>query len=447
MRRFRALVGTTIATAALAALVAAPADAQVFNSTGAIAIPAAPNTSGVANPYPSAINVSGTTGTISNVKVSLTGLTHRFAADVDLLLVGPSGQNVVLLADVGGNNQITNINLTFDQAAPGLVPTPIVSGTFRPTNLGSFAGPAPAPAPPFGASLALFNGTVANGAWNLFAFDDLPGGAGSLASWSLDITTNGPTLTSFAPTTGAPGSTVVLTGTNLTGATAVSFAGTAAASFTVVSPTQITAVVPAGAPSGPITVTTPTGTTSTATPFQTTPPPTVTSVAPNAGKVGTAVTINGTNFTGATSLTFGGVPAVGFQVTAPTTITATVPTGAGTGPVAVVTPGGNASSTTPFVVSHDRTISASLSGRNSAKGTVSVADGFTRCAGSVQVTLQRQRRGGGWGQVGTAVTQATGKYSVGGTRTKGKYRVVAQATTLQSGDQCLKATSGAFRRR
>uniref|UniRef100_UPI000A503352 IPT/TIG domain-containing protein n=1 Tax=Nocardia vaccinii TaxID=1822 RepID=UPI000A503352 len=56
-----------------------------------------------------------------------------------------------------------------------------------------------------------------------------------------------PTLTSINPASGsaAGGATVVLTGTNLTGATAVSFGGTPATSFTVNSSTQITAVTPA----------------------------------------------------------------------------------------------------------------------------------------------------------------------------------------------------------
>ncbi len=74
-----------------------------------------------------------------------------------------------------------------------------------------------------------------------------------------NVTTPGaPTISSFTPTSGGTGMSVVITGTYLTGATAVSFGGTAASSFTVNSATQITAVVAAGS-TGSVSVTTPLG--------------------------------------------------------------------------------------------------------------------------------------------------------------------------------------------
>ena len=69
-----------------------------------------------------------------------------------------------------------------------------------------------------------------------------------------------PTVTSFLPTSGAVGSLVTITGTNLSGASAVSFNGTAATSFTPVGATQVTATVPTASTSGTISVTTPNGT-------------------------------------------------------------------------------------------------------------------------------------------------------------------------------------------
>src|SRR5665213_2371679 len=68
-----------------------------------------------------------------------------------------------------------------------------------------------------------------------------------------------PNISSFSPTSGCPGTSVTITGTNFTGATAVTFGGTNAASFVVNSGTQITAVVGSGT-KGTIAVTTPSGT-------------------------------------------------------------------------------------------------------------------------------------------------------------------------------------------
>jgi hypothetical protein len=76
----------------------------------------------------------------------------------------------------------------------------------------------------------------------------------------------GPTITSFTPTSGNVGTSVVITGTNLTGVTAVKFNGTTA-TFTTSTATSVTATVPAGATTGKITVTTPGGTATSATDF------------------------------------------------------------------------------------------------------------------------------------------------------------------------------------
>ncbi len=73
--------------------------------------------------------------------------------------------------------------------------------------------------------------------------------------------TNGaacPTVTSLNPTNGAPGGNVRITGTNLTGVTAIKFAGNVAAQFNVADDTQIAVVVPNGAVSGPLTISKPT---------------------------------------------------------------------------------------------------------------------------------------------------------------------------------------------
>ena len=74
-----------------------------------------------------------------------------------------------------------------------------------------------------------------------------------------------PVIKSFTPASGPVGTSVTITGTDLLGATKVTFNGTAA-TFTVVSSTSITTKVPTGATTGKIAVTTQGGTaTSTAT--------------------------------------------------------------------------------------------------------------------------------------------------------------------------------------
>jgi uncharacterized repeat protein (TIGR03803 family) len=76
-----------------------------------------------------------------------------------------------------------------------------------------------------------------------------------------------PQISSFSPSTGSAGTTVVITGDSLAGATEVVFACGKIATFTMDSDTQITATVPAGAMTGAINVVTPGGHVGSATVF------------------------------------------------------------------------------------------------------------------------------------------------------------------------------------
>ena len=158
--------------------------------------------------------------------------------------------------------------------------------------------------------------------------------------------TPAPTISSVAPASGAGlHQAVTITGTFFSGTTAVSFNGTAQPAFTVVSPLSITTTVPAGATTGPITVTTPAGT-ATSSPFTILPGPSITGFLPAAGAaVGAAVTLEGANFTGSTSVAFNGTAQPAFTVnTEGTQIATTVPAGATTGPIVVSSPLGVATS-------------------------------------------------------------------------------------------------------
>ncbi|WP_218003053.1 IPT/TIG domain-containing protein, partial [Nocardia asiatica] len=114
-----------------------------------------------------------------------------------------------------------------------------------------------------------------------------------------------PAVTTVLPNTGPAtgGTTVVITGTGLTGATAVNFGATPATSFTVDSPTQITAIAPAGTGTAQLTVTTPGGTSS-GVAYTYIPVPALTTLVPNVGTEtgGTTVVLTGTGLTGTTAL-------------------------------------------------------------------------------------------------------------------------------------------------
>ena len=191
----------SILAATLALEVCATAATLTFANTGAISIP----TSGIASPYPSNISTSGFTGLITKVTVSLFGLTHTFPRDIDILLVGPAGQNIILMSDTGVNFNVTGINLVFDDAAANSLPdfAQLVSGTFKPTNFFSpDAFPAPAPTPSSSSLLSFFNGTNPNGTWSLYVVDDTAADSGSISGgWGLTITDDANTGAIPEPTT------------------------------------------------------------------------------------------------------------------------------------------------------------------------------------------------------------------------------------------------------
>lgn len=146
-----------------------------------------------------------------------------------------------------------------------------------------------------------------------------------------------PTISSFTPTAAKTNASVTINGTNFTGATAVSFGGTPANSFIVSSSIKITALVGAGT-SGIVSVTTPSGV-ATLPGFTYLPPPVIHSFLPASGGFGTSVIIKGVNFTGTTSVRFGGVFPTSFTVLSDTTINAIVSNG-GSGNVTVTSPNG-----------------------------------------------------------------------------------------------------------
>ena len=178
-------------SASVTTTVAPPTLTQSFTNSGPITIPDV----GAGSPYPSTIAVAGVAGTVVKVTARVRNLDHTYPDDVDLLLVSPTGQKVMLLSDAGGEWEVTGVSLTFDDTAAATVPDDdeVLTGTYRPTdyNAGDTM-PGPAPAGPYGTSLGVFTNLNPNGVWQLFAADDAGSDEGSImGGWELNFTVIG----------------------------------------------------------------------------------------------------------------------------------------------------------------------------------------------------------------------------------------------------------------
>ncbi|RFS46289.1 LPXTG cell wall anchor domain-containing protein [Micromonospora craniellae] len=178
-------------------------------------------------------------------------------------------------------------------------------------------------------------------------------GANATAPDGFTYVAGPPTTTSITPDEGpqSGGQTVTITGTGFVpGGTSVTFDGAPATDVTVnPAGTSLTAVTPPGAVGPAVVVVTSGG--GTAAPLDYTyladgSAANVTGLTPRSGPTagGTTVTITGTGFTGATGVTFDGVPGTGFTVNpAGSTITVvTPPNAAGPADVRLVFPAGTA---------------------------------------------------------------------------------------------------------
>jgi subtilisin-like proprotein convertase family protein len=159
-----------------------------------------------AAPNPSEIAVGGMTGAITDVTITLHRFGHEFPAEVDILLVSPSGTDVILMSDACGGDAIEDFTWVFSDAAPRQMShdsSDCVEFTYRPTNY--FAGDTwdpPAPPGPYTSSLAGFDGENPNGTWKLYIMDDEDERVGDIeGGWSLSIATDptAPTVTSVLP--------------------------------------------------------------------------------------------------------------------------------------------------------------------------------------------------------------------------------------------------------
>ena len=225
--------------------------------------------------------------------------------------------------------------------AAGSVGTPVVVN-------GSYFGTSQ------GGSAVAFNGvaTTPTNWTDTQIFVPVPNGA---TSGPVVVTVNGtasngfeftvaaaPTITSISPGTGAAGTPVNITGTNLGDSQdydQVTFNGATAAP-TSVSETTLVALVPPNAAAGNVTVfVSVNGYSSGGVNFTVIPTPLISQVSPNSGVSGTPVYIGGTNFgasQGSSTVTFNGVPAASITLWSSAYIYAVPPSNVTTGPVVVV---------------------------------------------------------------------------------------------------------------
>lgn len=172
---------------ALALTLAAPTAAVTVSNPTPIVIADNAETSSV-------ISVSGTTGNITGLTLTLSGLSHTFPDDLVMGLFNESlNLGFVFLSGVGGSTDINNVTLTFSDAASSFLPEsfvdgfPVTSGTYLPSNFGGFEFTGFDNA----ASFAGFNGNSANGDWTLLIADTFAADVGVVAGgWSLDFTTD-----------------------------------------------------------------------------------------------------------------------------------------------------------------------------------------------------------------------------------------------------------------
>ncbi len=198
-----AALAAILAAALLAlAVLAEPAQAatrtvtKTFAKASAMQIPiGSPEaSSGPASPYPSEIGVGLRKARVLDVNLALKNVSHTFLNDLDVLLVGPGGQNAIVMSDVGGAGEgVSNVNLTLDDEATNpLDPdTAPASGRYQPTNPDDGTAdpfPTPAPTPSGGSALSVFDATAPKGTWKLYVVDDQDGDVGEFAGgWALTI--------------------------------------------------------------------------------------------------------------------------------------------------------------------------------------------------------------------------------------------------------------------
>ena len=145
--------------------------------------------------YSTATAVSGRSGRVFDISVDLMDLGHTLSSEI--LWVGPGGQNIVSMNNVGDFTPISHVNTPLDDRAVVSLPFSdgIPSDSNRPANVSPIEMFfAPAPGGPYGSLLPAFNDTSPNRIWSLFIEGFSPGKSENLNGvWRLGRTVLKPT--------------------------------------------------------------------------------------------------------------------------------------------------------------------------------------------------------------------------------------------------------------
>lgn len=168
--------------------------------------------------YSSDITVSGAPLAITDIAVTVNGLTHTTPGDVAIAVQAPTGQAMIIQNGFWSSFPATGITYMISDlgaAQPGQFDLPS-SGTFKPAALGttlpSFDSPGPGsvysnPGPAMAGTAtfaSVFGGLNPNGVWKLWVIDISAGGSGNISNgWTLNINPTTPLpvdMTDFSAT-------------------------------------------------------------------------------------------------------------------------------------------------------------------------------------------------------------------------------------------------------
>ena len=140
--------------------------------------------SGQLDPYPLELEIPPAAA-IQDISVEV-WLEHDRPADLELVLVGPSGHQVVLLNGAGGETPASTLMSFTADAETVLAPgDPLPSDDVRPASFGDLDLPGFPQTP--STDLSGFDGTLAGGTWRLYVYDAAAGAGGQLHEWGIHL--------------------------------------------------------------------------------------------------------------------------------------------------------------------------------------------------------------------------------------------------------------------